>query len=175
MILAKKSDFTAIYSIMKASFPVDEIRPFDAEMRILDDPLCHVYVECEKGTTIGFIITWEFDRFSYIEHFAVLSAKRGCGLGERMLRELMPLLSTPICLEVEPPISEIAKHRVGFYERNGFKMNNRVWTQSALVPGQKQVELRLMTYPETVGDKIWEEMHRIISARVYNKFASLGA
>ncbi|MBR7146301.1 MAG: GNAT family N-acetyltransferase, partial [Oscillospiraceae bacterium] len=52
--------------------------------------------------------------------FAVREDCRGSGIGSELLDELIGTLPHPICLEVEPPETEIAKRRIAFYERNGF-------------------------------------------------------
>ena len=73
----------------------------------------------------------ELDDFCFVEHLAVSSGIRGGGLGGRFLDDF--LQEHPrVILEVEPPESDIARRRIGFYERHGFFLNRYPYEQPPL-------------------------------------------
>ncbi|MCF0120748.1 MAG: GNAT family N-acetyltransferase [Oscillospiraceae bacterium] len=153
---AAKADFDSIFKIMAASFPPDERRPYEEEKRKLGRENCRVFVERADGIVVGFMVTWLLDDFSYLEHFAVDESRRGGGIGARMLSELLEILPKPVLLEVDPPETDTARRRIAFYERFGFRLNDRLWHQPPLAPGQGPVELRIMTVPDPVSDELWD-------------------
>ena len=70
---------------------------------------------------------------------------RGLGLGSKMLKETAKLFEKPLCLEVEPPTTDIARRRIRFYERNGMCFNDYEYVQPPLSEGQNSLPLKIMT------------------------------
>ena len=102
---------------------------------------------------IGFISYWDFDTFRYAEHFAVVPEKRNGGLGSQCLKYAVETMGLPVVLEVEPPVDDMAKRRIGFYQRNGFKLwSDLYYLQPAYEKFLEPVELKLMTIGEMYFD-----------------------
>lgn len=156
------NDLDAIYKIMEESFPEDERRPYDEQRALLLDSRYSIYEE--DG---GFIATWEFDEFVFVEHFAVDKNKRNSGLGGKMLKEFLELSHKPICLEVEMPDTEIAKRRISFYERNGFFLNEYDYFQPPISKGKKIVPLMIMTSGEKVTKEVFEKIRNTLYKEIY--------
>ncbi|MEG1585392.1 MAG: GNAT family N-acetyltransferase [Bacteroidales bacterium] len=129
------------------SFPVEERRPFLKLYKLLtDNSFFRMYIIRKNGDAIGFITTWNFDNCVYVEHFALQADKRGGGAGSFALSELSYMNSKPIILEVEHPTTEMAKRRIFFYERAGFKLWPHIpYIQPPYEPHGEPVELILMT------------------------------
>ena len=163
-------DFDKVYSIMEESFPIDERRTYEEQKALLDNELYNIYVlyDNENDNIKAFIAIWSFDDFAFVEHFAVSSLYRNGGFGALILQEVKKLLSSMICLEVELPEEEMAKRRIGFYERNGFYYNEYEYMQPAMSKGRKEIPLRIMTSEEKITEKRFEEIRDLLYKYVYN-------
>ena len=116
--------FDSVYEIMTQSFPMDEIRSYQGQKELLgrSDYFVKTYVENEK--LLGFCAYYVFDEFLFIEHLACTPLSRGLGIGSKLVQEvLLEARDRPLILEVEPPVDELTKRRVGFYERLGLTLN----------------------------------------------------
>jgi len=91
----------------------------------------------------GFISHWQLGEFLYVEHFAVCPQARGGGIGGQAIDRLCggPL---PVVLEVEPPVTETARRRIGFYRRHGLHLSDRPYLQPPYRAGEDWLPLRLM-------------------------------
>ena len=157
-----ETDFPEIYRIMQASFSDDEYRPYDEQLALFEEPEYRIYY-----MPAGFLAVWEFESFTYIEHFAVDPALRNSGTGSAMLQELVKQYQKPICLEVELPEDELTRRRIGFYERNGFVFNEYPYIQPPISKGKSPVPLRIMTYGEAITRETFEAMKNVLYRSVY--------
>ncbi|MBQ4340196.1 MAG: GNAT family N-acetyltransferase [Firmicutes bacterium] len=148
-----RENFAEVYAIMEKSFPKDERRSYEAQEALFEKKEYCIYGEKTGDKISGFIAVWEFEEFSYIEHFAVDEVHRNSGRGKAMLSELLEISGKPVVLEVEPPENKDAKRRIGFYERNGFFLNEYHYVQLPLEEGREEVELKIMSYPEAVSEE----------------------
>ena len=176
-----ETDFPEIYRIMQASFPDDEYRPYDEQLALFEEPEYRIYYMPAIGMervgnhstgnstmhVAGFLAVWEFESFTYIEHFAVDPALRNSGTGSAMLQELVKQYQKPICLEVELPEDELTRRRIRFYERNGFVFNEYPYIQPPISKGKSPVPLRVMTYGKGITRQAFEEMRKVLYRRVY--------
>ena len=164
----EKNDFDLVYEIMEKSFPSDEIRPFDEQKELFDEARYSVYAEYETDAYIaGFIATWEFDDFVFIEHFAVSPEKRNGGIGAKILNEFTHMTDKRVCLEVEPPDDEMQKRRISFYERNGFYLNEYEYFQPPISAGKNIVPLMIMTCGGGVSKNEFENIRNVLYKEVY--------
>lgn len=157
-----ETDFPEIYRIMQASFSDDEYRPYNEQLALFEEPEYRIYY-----MPAGFLAVWEFESFTYIEHFAVDPALRNSGTGSAMLQELVKQYQKPICLEVELPEDELTRRRIGFYERNGFVFNEYPYIQPPISKGKSPVPLRIMTYKSEITREEFQKMKEILYRRVY--------
>lgn len=162
-------DFDKVYSMMEESFPVDERRTYEEQKALLDNEMYSIYIlpDIENDNIKAFIAIWRFDDFAFVEHFAVSSLYRNGGLGALILQEVKKLLSSMICLEVELPEEEMAKRRIGFYERNGFYYNEYEYMQPAISKDRNEIPLRIMTTGGKVTEDRFNEMKDILYQYVY--------
>ena len=128
------------------AFPLNERRDFElTKLLIANDPAFNLYTFTQDDVYVGFITTWQFADFLYVEHFAIDNARRSGGIGSKALMLLIEETALPILLEVELPLDEMAKRRIQFYERLEFKFHNYPYQQPPYSEGQEWVELRFMT------------------------------
>lgn len=159
--------FEEIFEIMCESFPADERRKKEEQRGLFALPEYRVFACEQKGKIIGFIAIWEFDDFVYVEHFALTESCRGLGLGSKMLKETAKLFEKPLCLEVEPPTTDIARRRIRFYERNGMYFNDYEYVQPPLSEGQNSLPLKIMTSGKKISKDKFEKIKNALYKYVY--------
>ena len=114
-----------VEQLLTLSFPAEEYRPLAEWKRFTDEKQAfHNQVILDDGQPVGLVTHWDFDRFCYVEHLAISPDARNGGYGGHLLQLLQHQLKRPIVLEVEEPQEEMARRRIGFYQRHGFKL----WT-----------------------------------------------
>ena len=163
------TQFNKVFSIMEASFPLEEYRPYEEQKALLEDPAYAIYVHTDEkiGKVNAFLSVWDFETMGFIEHFAVDPACRGGGLGGKLLDEITSLFEKPVCLEVEPPENEITTRRVGFYSRHGFFLNSYPYMQPSISKGRSPLPLLIMTSGRTIEKTEFEAVKTLLYRRVY--------
>lgn len=165
----KPEEFDRVFSILTDSFPADEYRDYEKQQKLIENERFSVYVFADKDSIVAFISAWEFDNLFFIEHFAVSESVRNQGIGTALLRNVCTLIKKEICLEVELPETEKARRRIGFYERNGFVLNNYDYEQPAYSEDKSAVPLLIMTYGKSISETRFREIEKILYRYVYEK------
>ena len=170
--LAEQKDFDAIFAIMEASFPKDEYRTRDEQRALLENPRYRVYLKCNASNRkpLGFAAVWELEKVCFLEHLAVDPVLRGGGIGAAIVKDLLLQYGGRICLEVEPPSSDIAVRRIGFYERNGFTVNPYPYIQPAMSKGQNPVPLQIVTSWGAVSQEEFVSLRDLLYHLVYGLY-----
>lgn len=165
----REDEFEKVFAIMLKAFPIDERRTFDEQKALLSNTVFEIFVckDGENGEIKGFISTYRFDGFCFVEHFAVDAKYRNMGLGHEILQELK-MRCGMILLEVEPPTSEQAKRRIAFYERNGFNLNDYAYTQPPISAHTKPIPLMIMTTDATLSEDEFFAAKSTLYKHVYN-------
>ena len=167
-------EFDRVYEIMAASFPADEHRPYGEQKTLLAREEYEVYLWTgEDGGIRAFAAVWEFGSFAFVEHLAVDPLWRNHGVGGEFLQALLAALGKLVCLEVEPPESEITARRIGFYQRHNFFLNPYPYTQPPISAGRRPVPLQLMTYGRSISAEEFAEMKRTLFTWVYQQSETL--
>ncbi|MET3210295.1 UNVERIFIED_CONTAM: ribosomal protein S18 acetylase RimI-like enzyme [Paenibacillus sp. PvR008] len=161
-------DFSEIYAIMEASFPESECRSFESQKALLKHPSYRIISEKNvQGNTVAFLAGWEFTHFRFVEHIAVDSRIRGGGLGKKLMSRFISESGKPVVLEVEPPVDEWTRRRIGFYERLGFHLNHFEYVQPPLREGQADLRLQIMSYPGALSEQEFAPFRQILYTEVY--------
>ena len=148
-INVKNPSLERIRVLYESSFPSDERRDFSEFLRLMEDETVpfHVVALTVSGSFAGFITYWEWHDFRYFEHFAIEVTMRNGGVGSKALQAVVGSSSLPVVLEVELPETEMARRRIFFYERCGFRIWDNVdYVQPPYGVGKKGMPLRLMTF-----------------------------
>ncbi len=169
-------EFDTVFSIMEASFPIDEYRPYDEQRALLYDAKYCIYVlaDSDSADLKGFIAIWQLEDFAFIEHFAVNPIYRNQGLGTLILQEIRRLTGCQICLEVELPQTDLAKRRIAFYKRNGFYLNDYPYMQPPISKGRQPIPLLIMTSGDAISETRFEEMKKTVYREVYKAGINMG-
>lgn len=160
-------DFDFFWKTYEESFPADERRSREQQIA-LSEVENYVIREIQSDDEIvGFITYWEFETFTFVEHFALAQGARGKGFGSDYLSHFLSTCDKRIVLEVEPPKEDLQKRRVIFYERLGFHLTPYTHVQTPFVQGRNGVLLQLMTYPSAISDTEFEEIETVLFSTVY--------
>ena len=162
------ADFDEVFKIMESSFPPDEYRDYSSQKALFYEKRYKLFCKKNSGCVVAFIAVWEFDEFVFVEHFAVDKSLRGKGTGTQMLAEIKEKFNKQLCLEVEPPVDEITKRRVGFYSRNGFFLNEYDYVQPAMLDGKNPIPLMVMSSGSILDKNRFELVKSILYKEVYN-------
>lgn len=162
-----ESCFDEAFSIMEKSFPIDEMRPYGEQKELLQHEKYRIFGAFEDGKIIAFAATWQFDDLLFLEHIATDPTMRGQGIGAKMLDYLTSGEKRIICLEAEPPTSEITRRRIGFYNRNGFYLNEYPYIQPPISQGRAPVPLMIMTYGKKIDECEFEKIRDLLYKEVY--------
>ena len=163
---------TALYAymerLMTEAFPPEEYRAL-AQLREYTDSKKHFYnnIVFDEDTPVGFITYWDFGKFCYAEHFAIDPARRNGGYGKQVLDLLCRQLQRPIVLEVEMPEEEMARRRIGFYQRQGFTLWQQPYRQPPYKHGDPYLPMRLMVYGDLDSEKAFDAIKQRIYREVY--------
>lgn len=156
-----------------SAFPEDERRPLSEwEAMRCDEPKFDFRTVERDGTFVGFITSWALDGFRYVEHFAIEKTCRGGGVGSMALRIFLKNYpELPIVLEVEPPLTDMARRRIRFYEALGFRCLPDAYEQPPYRPGGEWLPLVLMVYPAAFAagqpnvEHISKKLHKYVYGR----------
>lgn len=151
-----------------ASFPEAERRCFElVRDLVMNEPRFIIYVLLRDDVYVGFITGWLFDGFTYAEHFAIDESARNGGIGAEALKQFLAFCGTPVVLEVEIPTEEMSKRRIGFYERQGFVLDDHIYYQPPYREGEEWLEMRLMTFGEINMEAAFDKVKASIYKNVY--------
>lgn len=167
----KNEEFEAVYRIMERSFPPDERRTGDEQEALLKKPNYRIYVhgDGESDDILAFAAVWLFEDFVFLEHLAVSPEHRNGGLGAEILRELHKWAGRMICLEVEPPETELAARRIAFYQRCGLFLNHYPYIQPPISRGRNPVPLLIMTSGRAIEQQEFESLRALLYRDVYEQ------
>ncbi|WP_099204150.1 GNAT family N-acetyltransferase [Scatolibacter rhodanostii] len=163
-------EFEEVFSLMKQAFPKTEMRSYQAQKDLLQNPLYHLLVRKDEGAITAFFAYWETPTLCFGEHFAVSDSLRGQGIGGLMLDKLTQNCQVPFVLEVELPETELAKRRIAFYRRHGFYLNEYTYFQPALQENCEKIPLYLMSHRLSldeeafisIRDQLYQEVYHVI-------------
>lgn len=163
-------DFLRLYNM---SFPAEERRPYTDEQHLdsfikMKGGKFRALAAKDGDLFVGFITYWTFEKYVYIEHFAVDPELRGRRIGRTMLRHLMTHAGENVLLEVELPETDEAKRRIRFYEALGFRTRAEIkYVQPPYTKELPEVPMLLMTHGD-VDLKDWKTELAPMLREVYN-------
>ena len=139
-----------------ASFPAHELRESASQQKILHDPAYHFDLLFDDEQFVGEVLYWEIAGFFYIEHFCILLELRNHHYGQTALELLH---STPLILEIDPPVDAISIRRKGFYERCGFVENSYRHIHPPYHCGNSGHPLVVMSYPAALTQQQYDAFY----------------
>lgn len=115
--------------LIEDAFPDSERRSLQEQRQLTDhNPHFHPHAILHDGHLCGLANTWHFNGVRYIEHLAIAPSQRAHGIASDVL-SILKAQGDPIILEVEPPTTNEAQHRILFYQHNGFHLLSNHYQQ----------------------------------------------
>lgn len=161
------NDYESVYKILRSSLPDIEMRNYESQKKLLEEECYCLSVYRQDNDIKAFIASWEFEDFSFIEHFAVDACLRGKGIGGLMLKEYLDKHNKKVILEVELPENKTAIKRIEFYKRYGFNVNTYKYEQPPMQEKFKELPLLIMSFPDKLNVKEFENVKKILFEMVY--------
>lgn len=148
MIKLDVSWFAQVDELMKEAFPIEERRSSEKQKALFALPAYEMYGIVKDGKLQAFLAAWDLGDMIFGEHLATDASLRGSGIGRELLMEYMDYKKKRIVFEVEHPGSEMAKRRIGFYERLGCTLYPDVpYVQPPFHEGLDPLPLHIMAKP----------------------------
>lgn len=164
-----KKEYNKFFNLLESDFCLDERKTKAGELKAFDDSNFSPNFIYDGETLVGYVCFWEFEKFLYIEHFAILKEMRGTGCGSKFLKEFSEKTNKAIILEVELPETETAEKRIKFYERIGYVVNHFHYTQPAYQPESNPVDMFVMSYNYPLSETDFNDFTKQIKTIVYNQ------
>lgn len=136
--------WSACLDLYLSAFPSDERRESAELTSIFNDKGYKFMSLLIKDQFIGIIETWDFHKFGFLEHLAILPEYQKNGYGSEVMRVLIASTEKPILLEAESPRDDLSRKRIAFYERAGFMVLDIDYTQPPYYPGKQSVPMHLL-------------------------------
>ncbi|MBQ8442924.1 MAG: GNAT family N-acetyltransferase [Bacteroides sp.] len=157
-----------VEALLQTAFPLQERRDADKQREVTDThPLFHCDLITDGNTPVGLLTYWKFETFVYIEHFAIDPRLRNGGYGSQALQLFLQQHTLPIVLEAEEPTDEITRRRIGFYQRQGFTLQEIPYLQPPYRPSEDWFPLKLMTFGSIELEKEFITVRNNIYREVY--------
>ncbi len=166
----KSASFELAWALYELSFPEEERRTLDIQKKIMAHPDYHFEIVEQHETFVGFILWWQFKRLKYIEHFAIHHKMRRQGFGKSILKNFISSIEDVVILEIEPPMNEVCKARLAFYEELGFILNPHHYQQPPMRKNGKMIKLCIMTYPKPITASRLEEFNKNYKLKIYDPY-----
>lgn len=168
----KDQAYAFVENLWHESFPESERREDGFQRHNVDHNVAFTcYLIAEDTLQIGLITIWQFESFAYVEHLATSPLVRNKGYGRRIMEALQKQFRGIIVLEVEKPVDEMSRRRIGFYERCGFRLCERDYVQPPYRKGGESLPMFLMYAGtddiaadfESIRDEIYEKVYGVKS------------
>lgn len=169
-MLFKRLDLNGMNDVylnhLKKDFAADEVKPFSAirDMFLRGEYEAFGFYEGDELSAYAFFVTPKGIDTVLLDYFAVLSDKRGSGIGSQCISVMKDRINKSIILETEHPLffksaedKQTRLRRIAFYERNGLSLSG-VHTRLF------GVDFLIMQFKDGVCDK---KLHQMIKD-VYN-------
>ena len=161
-------DYSFVENLLHESFPEAERRDDVAQRDNVDNCATFTcYLISDDELLVGLITVWKFAGFSYVEHLATSPSVRYKGYGRKIMEVLQQQFPGVIILEVEKPVDEWSRRRIGFYQRCGFCLCEKEYVQPSYRKGGEILPMFLMYAGTEIIDKEFESIRDEIYRRVY--------
>ncbi len=141
--------------LFEEAFPEQERPPFSS-IRHRDAGKFHFLVAENGDDPVGILTYWNFDDLVYVEHFAIAEELRNQGLGKATFLNFLSQQTDQVVLEIEPPETEEADHRLEFYLSMGFYQNPQPYIQPSYHKDGCTVPMIIMSKYELDDDEFLE-------------------
>ena len=139
------ASFDAAWNLYERAFPLSEKRTKEEQEKTLQKENYSFMACFHEESFIGILGFWKIEDYLFIEHFAIDEALRGQNYGSKVLTIFLEK-HTEVFLEIEPPLCEISKRRLKFYQNLGFVQNVYEHYQLPFRDGDTLLSLRILSW-----------------------------
>lgn len=152
-----------IYQSYCHAFPKDERRNQKQFLALFTNPNVKFFEITNQEESVGYLITWKFPEFYFIEHFEIFEGYRGSNLGSTVLHDFA-LLHPKLILETEPEnLNETARRRVQFYKKSNFSVIDEHYIQPPYDENKQPLNLFLMSNFKVADvQKVTQDIHQVV-------------
>jgi len=162
------SNFEEVYDLYTSSFAKYARRTWAGLETVFNKkPSFHCNSIKVKGEFAGFLNYWTFEKFTFIEHFAIHPNFRNSGLGSKVLKNFLAQNELPIIIETETPRNLIASQRIHFYERLNFYAISNFYMQPPYEGGQVMMSMLIMSNDYHFATKNFNQIKTTLYKEVY--------
>ncbi len=164
-----RAAFDEAFAILDEAFPPSECRPYEEQRALLETSRYRLFsLADEAGGLAAVVGVYDFPSVLFVEHLAVRHDLRGGGFGSAALHALIASTEKQVILEVEPPETEIAARRIGFYRRHGFFLNEYPYIQPPISKGRSAIPLLIMSTQGPLSQSRFEQLRGLLYREVYH-------
>ncbi|MEA5002168.1 MAG: GNAT family N-acetyltransferase [Christensenella sp.] len=158
-------EWSLLWDLYCKSFPAHEKRSLDDHRKAMDDPAFTCTGIWDEDGFVGLLFYWTYTDGHYIEFFAISETRRGMQCGSRCLQAFLEKHPVVI-LEIEMPVTNIARRRKRFYERLGFVASHQEHLHPAYTKDAAPYHLMILRYPKACSDAQYGTFYNFFSTRV---------
>ena len=159
----------ALWHIYITSFPIYEQRTFKDQIEALKDERYHCIAICENDKVAGILLYWEIETYRYVEHLAIVSDLRGKQYGTNILNQFCNE-NERVILEIDPPIDEVSRKRLSFYQSAGFYLQEYAHIHPPYRAGYSGHSLKVLTSMASFNEEAYELFYNFLE-QVIMKYA----
>ncbi len=161
--------FTNLFNLYALAFPPSERRSWAGlEYELSYEKRLYACALVQDNMFVGFLNYWLFDKFCYIEHFAVCPTLRGKHFGTEAMEILKSKTNLPIVFEVEMPNNSTAIRRIKFYERLGYIVLSHSYAQPPYEGGDFLLPTLIMSNNNHFAATHFELIKETLYTQVYH-------
>lgn len=150
--------FNKAWELYESSFPIEEKRTKDEQYIILKKENYNPTIFIKDEIVVGILFFWDFDKYIFIEHFAINPLLRSQSYGSIILEYFLSKYKNCI-LEIEQIDDEITKKRFNFYKRFDFVINKYKHFQIPFRKDSKKLELLLLSHKNHLTKFEYEDLY----------------
>ncbi len=159
----------ALWHLYESAFPSAERRNRQQMERMLSERTDMYFNAVLEEELAGFFVYWVFGDFYYLEYLAVFPELRNKRIGQKVLEYAAQYLKGSRLLEVEPPADEITTRRVRFYQRNGYEVLDKDYSQPSYDGEKEGVALWIMGNRSYDNPEVLQRRLESIKQKVYRE------
>ena len=159
--------FARFWATYEDSFPPSERRARAAQTALFERPEFRLDAWLEGSAFLGFMAWWDFGDYRYVEHVAVSPEARSGGNGGKILRTWMNKDPRPVYLEIEEPVDDVTRRRLGFYQRLGFLRSEHRHIQPPYQAGFDPAPMLVLSWPDMIAPEQYARLIRMLRTDVW--------
>ncbi len=161
-------NFEEVYDLYNSAFPSYQRRTWAGSETVFNKkPAFNCFSVKSEGEFVGLLNYWKFEKFVYVEHFAIHPDFRNRGIGTTVMKEFLATTELPVVVETETPRSLVASQRIHFYERLGFYMTTNFYMQPPYEGGSVMISMLIMSNDYHYTNKHFNQIKNTLYKEVY--------